>query len=291
MSQKEDFRIAGTTGFTLVELLVVMSIISMLMSILMPSLTRTRESGRRVVCASNLRQLTLAWNLYAMDNRDRLCSPDTGCLTASCWVVDGPALPDNWIGGTETAIKDGVLWHYTQSVKLYECQSSWNYPTANRRPGRLRDYAIPATMGYPYKRWMDDVNIISTFSNLSGITRPSEKMVFTDADGGLRGARDDYWLCGLFWPLTESPTGLQWKFYRNGDGVPCNIITARHNSGSNLSFADGHCSYWRYKDQRTVKLADDETTRQNEIDASADNPDLEYMIELLKGKKGFNEGY
>ena len=64
-------------GFTLIELLVVISIMAMLMSILLPGLNSAREAGKRVVCLSNLRQLTLAWNFYAMDNEDQLCSPDT----------------------------------------------------------------------------------------------------------------------------------------------------------------------------------------------------------------------
>ncbi|NQT01038.1 MAG: prepilin-type N-terminal cleavage/methylation domain-containing protein, partial [Planctomycetes bacterium] len=48
-------------GFTLIELLVVIAIIAVLMAILMPSLNRAREQGKRSTCLSNLKQLTLAW--------------------------------------------------------------------------------------------------------------------------------------------------------------------------------------------------------------------------------------
>ena len=58
-------------------------------------------------------------------------------------------------------------------------------------------------------------------------------------------------------------------------------ITARHSNGCNLSFADGHCEHWKYKDPRTVKLADWQMSPE---DASNDNPDLEHTITLLKGR-------
>ena len=56
-------------GFTLIELLVVIAIISLLVSILIPSLKRAKELTRRVVCASNLHQLGVAMTTYAGDNR------------------------------------------------------------------------------------------------------------------------------------------------------------------------------------------------------------------------------
>ncbi|NLH44364.1 MAG: prepilin-type N-terminal cleavage/methylation domain-containing protein, partial [Planctomycetes bacterium] len=58
-------------AFTLIELLVVIAVIAVLMSILMPALQRARESGKRAACLSNLKQLTLAWNMYADESDDR----------------------------------------------------------------------------------------------------------------------------------------------------------------------------------------------------------------------------
>ena len=65
-----EFDNSEKRGFTLVELLVVISIIALLLSILMPSLGRAREGARAVVCGNNVRQLGMAWRLYAMNNND-----------------------------------------------------------------------------------------------------------------------------------------------------------------------------------------------------------------------------
>ena len=58
-------------GFTLIELLVVIAIIAILMAILMPALSYARKQARSTACQSNLRQLCLAMNLYALDHDDR----------------------------------------------------------------------------------------------------------------------------------------------------------------------------------------------------------------------------
>lgn len=57
-------------AFTLIELLVVVSIIALLIAILLPSLGGARRSARTAVCASNMRQIAIGWNVYASDHQD-----------------------------------------------------------------------------------------------------------------------------------------------------------------------------------------------------------------------------
>jgi prepilin-type N-terminal cleavage/methylation domain-containing protein len=64
-------RLAGECGFTLVELLTVIAIISVLTAILFPVLAQARESARKNTCASNLRQLHHGLMLYVQDYDDR----------------------------------------------------------------------------------------------------------------------------------------------------------------------------------------------------------------------------
>ncbi len=59
-------------GFTLIELLVVISIISILISILLPALSKARESSKTIQCASNQKSIGIAMSLYVNDSDDYL---------------------------------------------------------------------------------------------------------------------------------------------------------------------------------------------------------------------------
>jgi prepilin-type N-terminal cleavage/methylation domain-containing protein/prepilin-type processing-associated H-X9-DG protein len=238
------------SGFTLVELLVVISIISMLMSILLPSLSRAREMGQRVDCLSNLRQLTLAWYFYAMDNSDNLCSPGTfwNDSGSNYWVADGLDIPGNNTGNTKQAVAEGVLWrHAEETLGLYRCKRD--------RSVFLRSYSLSLHID----------------GNLSGISRPSSKVVFVDASSSWK------WIYGGYFPIRFCGGEYQWWPW--DDPYHRQQITARHNGGCNMSFADFHCGWWIWKDPRTVKFANQEISAE---EASANNPDIERLLEVLQ---------
>src|ERR1051325_8723208 len=59
-------------AFTLVEFVVTIAIIAILASLIAPAVVRARGSGNQIFCQNNLRQLGLAWIVYAQDNNDHL---------------------------------------------------------------------------------------------------------------------------------------------------------------------------------------------------------------------------
>jgi prepilin-type N-terminal cleavage/methylation domain-containing protein len=139
-------------GFTLIELLVVIAIIAILMAILMPTLHRAREQGKRAACLSNLKQLSLAWITYADDNDDRIVNgaaghagtptdarhPNEKPWVGRCWASDygaGGQLPQEQ---QIQEIKAGALWPYCKNIKLYSCPTSYR--------GEMLSYAIVHSM-------------------------------------------------------------------------------------------------------------------------------------------------
>src|SRR5210317_946950 len=116
-------------GFTLIELLVVIAIIAILMAILLPALNRVKEQGKRAVCLSNLKQLSLAWILYADENDDILVNGAIGYSNRNMgWGNHTNEIA--WVDGLGTRgdeesqqieIMEGALWPYVKDLGMYKC--------------------------------------------------------------------------------------------------------------------------------------------------------------------------
>src|ERR1700683_4888015 len=69
ISKQKKLASVAATAFTLIELLVVIAIIAILAAMLLPTLSRAKESGKRIACLDNLRQLGIASTIYVNDSQ------------------------------------------------------------------------------------------------------------------------------------------------------------------------------------------------------------------------------
>ena len=133
--RRSDSIRSARTGFTLVDALVTVAIVAVLISILLPSLSGVRETARRVVCASNARQIGLGITMYADDSHDRL--PPSVFLpeTAGQGFAESEANPAEMMTmrlGAAAAWSRDVAWDgvgllysagYLNAPKLFYCPS------------------------------------------------------------------------------------------------------------------------------------------------------------------------
>lgn len=136
-------------GFTLIEMLVVIAIISVLTALLIPALTKAKRNARNVACLSNLRQLGVATRMYADENEQRMPSAE---LLPSQPVEPGSPKPrissvlapllGRTIGNTNSV---GVFKCPADSSTRFQTEGSsyeWNVELNARRIDETRSAAL-----------------------------------------------------------------------------------------------------------------------------------------------------
>ena len=209
-------------GFTLIELLVVIAIIALLMAILMPVLRKAREQAKNVECFNDLRQISLATNLYAEDYDLFVPRGAAGRVGRAWYQLFMPHLSQKPIGNDY------------RTVKIYRCPS---YPDREQT-------VCYVVNGWEFKDKNDMVgNEILKPSKITECRRRAETIYLTDNEDGpwrsiIRSADDpdtdrcDVW-CPGHMPSSESHDITRGR----------RVARARHRFGSNCLYLDWHVEY------------------------------------------------
>jgi prepilin-type N-terminal cleavage/methylation domain-containing protein len=238
-------------GFTLVELLVVIAVIAVLLAILIPATRAARAQGQRVVCLSNLRQLTSAWIQYADDHDGKLVYGSAYGVTImgslgrlrrlEGWAGSAFGYPKSRAALLNNPTK-GALWRYVQDVDVYRC------------PRGRASHAIT----YSTVVSANSIDVNGTYlPDRAGdeVVRPGRRVGdtvlkltrITDIVSPAASAR------AVFIDLGQTPAGNDFLvYYLAPKWSWVSAPPIHHADGTTLSMADGHAESWKWKGRETV---------------------------------------
>lgn len=212
------------TGFTLIEVLVVVAIIALLIAVLLPSLTRARENARQVVCKSNLGQLQKSVVFYQADWKG-IFPPHRMAMPVGTKNRDDLG---EWAWFRQ-------LEKYTKSPEVPHCPS---LGTSSQQSGSniwQWDYNR-LELGYGYNAWFlglwnhsaEDYGVIDSkpWFPESRVKRASNNILFADANPKI----DRKFGGQLWWPYIEGDTG----------GTLEGVNFTTHPKVAMVMFNDGH---------------------------------------------------
>jgi len=236
-----------TTGFTLIELLVVIAIIAILASMLLPALSKAKLKATLSVCASNQKQLTLAWQMYALDNNEKILptsySGELGTMqlyAGGFWLgpYPGPELPTT-INETEAmrrvtaGLQKSPLYTYCSAVGAYHC------------PGDLRTKRLKPGRGWAYDSYSKSDGMaggmwggVKPYTKSTDIDEAVNAFVFIE-EADPRDYNNGTWVINVTSPGWVDP------------------FAVFHGQVSTFGFADGHVEGHRWLEASTIKAATD----------------------------------
>ncbi len=237
-------KVRTRAGFTLVELLVVVAIISILVAILFPVFGRARENARRISCLSNVRQIGLAYSMYAGDSDERTVRihSNTDC---PCWTdLLFPYVKNtNIFSGCPSENFDAV-WQPSDpavaaNINRGKLNVAYGYNSLYTNPGTAAD-------GQATTPPVGNANTKPGLP-LAVFTVPTETIVFGDSAGQYIVYSGDHTditvnLTPPYDTLNNAPN------IRRAGASNTNrtqSFVGRHFDGSNFAFADGHAKFLR----------------------------------------------
>ena len=234
-------------GFTLIELLVVIAIIAILAAMLLPALSRAKCKAVAIQCMSNTKQLSLAWRMYADDNRDRIpfaYAPDPPDANAQyAWVtgiLDFTSNPANW--DINNNITKSPLWTYCgKNSGIWKCPA--DRATVKKPNGEV----VPRVRSMSMSIWAGgnqgtDGNwgpLWKVYNKMSDMVNPGPSRTIT-----LLEEREDSINDGFFVILMDGYPNL-------ATTVMVDYPASYHCGACSFSFGDGHSEIHKWKDPRT----------------------------------------